>query len=523
MNFELNLSAALAHTLVFERRQAQVAVVGPHVEYYNGGDPPAPTAQESTAEMLKAYTEYLPSLMSATSQQVLPTERTLLAAQQEIAPGQMALDRDLLQQFGPEFARIMADIDRSNRMKQSQADADILAGPGRDVMRNALAAQREADPEFFKAREQMGAQYDRLLGSLDDPNAGLSGSERTEIDRSLARANLGRGIATPTAQSTVANAMAFGQAGAQRQQQRQAAIGQALGVGTQMAPAMRSGIDTFQMVTGRPSVNTGAERVGGAQQVGQQTFGMGQNFLGNIQQNQASSLNYQANRRSGMDRATALIGSLPSVDCCFIFAEAYGGFGNIPWFVRASRDWHMTPEKREGYIWMSKWLVPLMARYDFVFRLVYETMIVPLTEHAGWLYGIKGYEHGAARGPWHKFWQTTWAVLGWLRGVPQKYDQCEGRSWRLGRRWLLERWKCPPRATVPEHHHAEFDSYLIPVRGSGRFMRGDRWVMSTRFKRYRIPRGVTHTFVAGPRGLTFFNFERWYSEPTSASVDFNND
>jgi hypothetical protein len=247
---------------------------------------------------------------------------------------------------------------------------------------------------------------------------------------------------------------------------------------------------------------------------------MGTNLMNNINQSQMNSLNYSANRRSGLDRATNMIGSLPSMSCCFIFAEAYNGFGNIPWFVRASRDKHITPAKRAGYVWMSKWLVPLMARYNFVRELVRETMIEPLTEHAGWLFNQPGYDRGAARAPWHHFWQTTWSVLGRIVGEPQQYDQCKGRSWRLTKNWQLECWTAPAGATVPEHSHTEFDSYLIPIKGGGTFKRAERFAVSRLFKRYRIPRGVNHTFIAGPKGLTFLNFERWYSEPTSASIDF---
>src|SRR5690606_13342031 len=61
--------------------------------------------------------------------------------------------------------------------------------------------------------------------------------------------------------------------------------------------------------------------------------------------------------------------------CCFIFLEAYNG--KLPWFVRACRD-EFAPEntaRRNGYIRMSKWLVPLMQRSKVARFFVNKTMI----------------------------------------------------------------------------------------------------------------------------------------------------
>jgi len=94
--------------------------------------------------------------------------------------------------------------------------------------------------------------------------------------------------------------------------------------------------------------------------------------------------------------------------CCFIFMEAYNG--NMPYWVRECRD-EFAPEntaRRDGYINMAKWLVPLMQKSTVVRSLVNLLMIKPLTKWGGWYKKVKGYENGFIYKPFVKFWFKVW-------------------------------------------------------------------------------------------------------------------
>ena len=139
-------------------------------------------------------------------------------------------------------------------------------------------------------------------------------------------------------------------------------------------------------------------------------MGMSSDFLGQIgaMRQQENQINSQ--RRDSLDRVNETMSSLPSINCCFIFMEAYGGFYKIPWFVRRSRDLHYTPSVRLGYVRMSRLLVPLMRRFSSIRNLVNKLMIEPLTKHAGYLYGEN--KDGVSCTPYKNFWLKTWDVLG---------------------------------------------------------------------------------------------------------------
>ena len=100
--------------------------------------------------------------------------------------------------------------------------------------------------------------------------------------------------------------------------------------------------------------------------------------------------------------------------CCFIFMEAYNG--ELPWFVRASRDLH-APEcsdRREGYISMAKWLVPAMRVSKIARWLTNKLMIQPLSKYGGYEWTEEGYDNGWVYKPVVNFWFTTWKLIGKL-------------------------------------------------------------------------------------------------------------
>jgi hypothetical protein len=412
--FEFNLSKVLGHSLVWESSRLEVDN-GIPLGYYRNGSPVIPNTQESMASVMQAYRDNLIPMIQNQIQAAQAYEPAMQTLREQISPREQALNAQLYGQYGPEFARIGSQIARQNAEAQAATDLGVVSGTGRDLVREAMKTQREADPEAYRARELALANLEQLQGSLTDPNAGLSGAERAEIDRSMARENFARGVgATPTATSTVANAMAFGQAGEARKAQRQSAIANAAQLAAGAVQPLSSRIDTFQLTTGRPSVNQGEARTGGAREVGQESNAMGMNLFGNASQMRQQENQLNAQRKTALDQFSQVMGSLPS--CCWTFAEAYYGWANIPDAVKVSRDLHYTPRIREGYRMMSRFLVPRMQRSKLWRAAVNALLIKPMTAHAEWYVNGKGF--GWMFSPLQKTYLALWDYYGERAGVP---------------------------------------------------------------------------------------------------------
>lgn len=407
-NFDLNLSLVLGHTIVLESSH-DLREDGIPSGYFINGSPPAPNTQESMDSVFKAYGSNLLPLIQKQLDAAKLYEPGMQDLKEQLSPRQNALDLKNYQEFGSQFAKTGSDIARQNAEEQAKTDLGIVSGTGRQLAREAMITQREADPEAYKAREIALQQLQNLTGSLTSPDAGLSGSERTEIDRSLARENFARGTgATPTATSTVGNAMAFGQAGEARRGQRQSAIANAAQLAAGAVQPLSSKIDTFQLTTGRPSINSGDQRLQNTQQVGEASNQMGTNLFNNASQMRQQENQINASRKSGLDSFTQVMGSLPS--CCWIFAEAYYGWDNIPLEVCISRDEHYTPARREGYRQMSAWIIPKMRSSRLVRAFVMLALIKPMESHAKWYVHRKGM--GWMFSPLQQLYLNLWSHYG---------------------------------------------------------------------------------------------------------------
>ena len=367
---------------------------------------------------MQAWTKYMPELARVTGQNILPLEQAQLEAQRQLAPGQAQLSYDLSRQYLPQFTQLGIDQQRQQAQGQAESDLALMSGTGRDLARSTLATQRELDPEFFRSREQSGDALTRLFGSLDDPSTGLGGAEREEVTRSLARDNQSRGNVDPTQQSTVEAAMSMGSAGQARKQQKQQAIAQAVGSAAGAMPAFRTGIDALQLTTGRPAQNNiGVGQFGGVTKVGDNTMQLGNNLLTQTGTFAGNQQNNQAARKDNYDKFAQIMGSMPNISCCWTFREFTEKFpAGVPWYVRASRDAHYTPARREGYMRFSKFMVPLMQKSKVIRTLVDLLFVDPMTRHAAWLAGLNSY--GWVFTPLQKLWLGTFHLLGSLDGEP---------------------------------------------------------------------------------------------------------
>jgi hypothetical protein len=298
-NFLFNLSAVLAHTIWFE--QKQWALVRGVDDARMGGDPPAPTASETTAAQLQAFTEYLPGLFQVLRPEQALSEQANVDLQRGIQPQLADLNLELLQKYGPEYNKVGADLARENQQLQAANDLSILQGTGRDVVTAAAEAQRLADPEYYAAREATNKKYIDLINSYDP--TGLSPTEAANIERLTNRSNTRSGTAglgSPT--SAIANAFAFDDKLQQKKQNLSNVLSQYQG----LQAGNRSGVDAGSLTTGKPFVTAFNQNqfqpVQAFGNASSQTSGTANNFLAQTGENARQTNDINAQRRDTLDR-----------------------------------------------------------------------------------------------------------------------------------------------------------------------------------------------------------------------------
>jgi hypothetical protein len=211
-----------------------------------------------------------PQVAGTYAGQTLPMELANLEAAQATFPGYGQLQRDI----GLPTANLNREI----------AVSDI------EAMSNL---SRAIDPEYYSTRSATAG----AIGDLLRP--GLSGGERTEIERALAQANYGQGtLNAPTSTSTVANAMTFGGAARDR-------LSQAVNLATQALPTFTTQLGEFP-ASGRvsevPMQHVGLPQPG---QATAQALGPAQAQLG---QTQITGLEAAYNTPSNFER---IMGTVP--------------------------------------------------------------------------------------------------------------------------------------------------------------------------------------------------------------------
>ena len=377
-------------------------------DLFSGDERAAPT-QESTANILQAYIANLPALLQTTNAQIAPTEQALFASRQGISPQEQQLNYDLYRRFSPQYAETAAQTERNLIQGTGGEAARASQALQEDLLRSNEALQRELNPEYYRNRSAAGLSLAQLL-SGQNPNE-LTGAEMTNVERGLNRLNEGRGIQNvPSNASAITNALTFGNA----LEQKRANVSQAINSATNFLgtnrPAAPTSFDPFAQATGRTgTANFGTSYSGG--NPGQQSvFGTGGQLLntaGGLQQNKQS---IDANRRSITDYVNQAYSSATG-PCCFIFLEVLNG--NLPWWIRKLRDQYYKEEfsVREGYIKMSKWLVPLMKRFNWMKYLVNTIMVQPMIKYGGYLENVEGYSKYGKYKIVKKFWFSIWRNL----------------------------------------------------------------------------------------------------------------
>jgi len=285
------------------------------------GRTPTPSVQETTEKALRAYRDNYPAYAAMLRQEAGKE----LARQQELYPEQLKLAQQQLgaaKAFVPQYGQLASDEAYREAMSEAGKQVDVLRGPGGQLIDEAFAKSRQVDPEFYGRRAQTGAMLGDLLRSFAAPGTvsadnpfgtftgELSGSERAEIERSLAQNRARSGsMGGPMAMSdVVANAMMFGQG----VQNRRDALGRALGQATSFLPAARSGFDPFQVAMGRPSQQFGAQQFAPPTAVSPTQGAAGQ-FMGNVFGAAQQSAGFKANQPSLLTNLGSVAQTFPGL------------------------------------------------------------------------------------------------------------------------------------------------------------------------------------------------------------------
>lgn len=263
---------------------------------------------ESTATMLKAYGQYLPSVLQATNSQAVPTAQASLAADQATAGGEAALNTQLTGQYAPQLAAINSQIQNQQTQAGSGTIAQELTGSGADAAaaaKNLLASQ---NPDFQKTMDSSATQSQNLLNSYS--LNGLSPGEAAATERSTNQGNSGTGnlgLANPT--NVVSNAMNFGSAF----DAKRAALNTAIGTGNQTASTAIGAFNPITTATAQPGTS-------GLTQFNQSTTGstgansalqFGQGLMGS-QFGQNNATIGAAASRANANSVPSYMGSIPS-------------------------------------------------------------------------------------------------------------------------------------------------------------------------------------------------------------------
>ncbi len=347
---------------------------------YNVGAPSA-SGQQSMQDILKAYQQYIPSLIpeiAGTTPAV--TQAQLLSANQLVNPSATQATQVGLPQLS------------------SQSNLQQLTGTGAQSAGAAYALNQALSPTTTMAN----TQAQNALGAIN--LSGLSPGEANAIERSnnqglTSTGNLG--LNNPT--NTISNAMNFGGAFNSKIPLLNNTIGTATNAGIAQSG---TGVNPVSVALGTPNFGAGSfvNPNAGSSATGTST-GLGSSIMGNINSafggGQSSATQLEASKMAANAQGWSSMMGM----CCFIFMEAY--YGKMPLHIRRARNhyYNLSKDIDRGYRKMANWLVPIMQSSPFIRWLVWNTMIKPASIYT------KNPKPGL-RKKVCRFWLRLWAIMG---------------------------------------------------------------------------------------------------------------
>lgn len=307
---------------------------------------------QDIARQTQAVRDLMPYLNDAVLQTLMPSALAQLDVERATSGPRAQLMLDLFNQYGPQLNAVGSEITRRNALSQAETDRQVLAGPGKGLVEQALETAKIYDPEYFALREQGAGAISDLLNNVN-LNEGLSSVERDEIAKGLVREGQQRG--TPNAPSNteiVGNAMQYGQAGRNRLIENEGRLSKALQTASQFMPFTKSGVDVFQVATGKPSTpNQGANQFTGINTPNSQNqFGLAGNMFGQAGQMASANKQIAAQEKDWLDNFVQFTEGLSNIGntigsfaggaiACWVAREVYG-ITNPKWIM--FRRWLLT-------------------------------------------------------------------------------------------------------------------------------------------------------------------------------------
>lgn len=218
----------------------------------------ASNTYKKSSDLVKVLTDLVPYLSDVTNKANTSESLNDLAISQQTSEPYAQLMTELYSKYGPQLNTIGNDIAKQNALSEISTNQKLINNGGSDLVKQVNALQQEIDPEYYNTRAQEAQKLTDLFNSID-LTGGLSSTERDEIAKGLARENINRGTYnSPSNLDTVANAMQYGQAGRNRVLENQNALVQAINASTAFLPSSKSGIDAFNIGTGKTATTTNA-------------------------------------------------------------------------------------------------------------------------------------------------------------------------------------------------------------------------------------------------------------------------
>lgn len=363
------------------------------------GDERAPKQRDALQDIFLGLRRHLPDINRQVNRQILPTERRLLEARQEIAPQEQELQTGLFEQHAPRYA---------------QAELDNLRGAGgqavieADQMNEML--KRLADPEFFQTRANTSSRVNEQLAA----GGRLTGGEMSSIERGLNRQFQGRGIgSSPTTNNQqIQSAMAYGGASGNK-------LNNTLSIALGALPQFQARGNTNVLgQTQSATQRFNPAGTGFTGDIGGTSAALGSQVLGGAQAQQLGAQQIDAQRRTVSDHVgqawqqSGLGGATSGCASGWIFKAKY--HKNVPQHVRWARDffYQLDPKIRLGYVRMSLFIVPLMRQHKWVMNIIDRILLQPLVNYGGWMYKVSGYEGCEKYVNYKIFWINFWRILG---------------------------------------------------------------------------------------------------------------
>lgn len=328
-------------------------VFGSIGDFLFGKKAKAPPLDVQLQLIADAYKKVGPDLFAAVSATEKAQAQSDFDSAKQFGPQYAQLQTELQDKYGPLLAASQAKSTAVSGNAAAELEQQLIKQYGPDTAKAILATVQAADPNGTAAREKIKGLFDTYTQSLSPE---LNGSERAEINRSLAQQNP---YQTGSQLETIRNAQTFGDAGTKKL----AAFGEGAARAASLLPAVSSGINPFSVSTlGRDSTNTSASIVDKLTNKGFNDSGtaMGVNNTNQLfgLQNQANAIDASNKDRGFLQawtRFTQGLGNLGSAvssfsAACYIAREVFGPTDSRWLQFRAWLLLDASPRLRDWYL-----------------------------------------------------------------------------------------------------------------------------------------------------------------------------